>query len=78
MLALGFSGAVATEPYSLCPKEEAAVSFDQRLITDAERAEKRLLWKAIPSPYNRFACLSIIYKNAYGKVTSAPYSLIIL
>ncbi len=78
MLALEFSGAVATEPYSLCPKEEAAVTFDQRLITDAERAEKRLLWKAIPSPYNRFACLSIIYKNAYGKVTSAPYSLIIL
>ncbi len=73
-----FAGAVACEAYSLCPKEEAAVTFDQRLITDEERAAGKLSWKVIPSLYNRFVGLSVIYKNEYGNITSEPTYLLII
>ena len=73
-----FSGAVACKAYSLCPKEEAAVTFDQRLITDAERTAETLTWQAIPSIYNRFVGLSVVYKNEYGKTTSDPAYFLIL
>jgi hypothetical protein len=73
-----FSDAVACDAYSLCPKEEAAVTFDQRLITDAERAAGTLAWQVIPSIYNRFVGLSVIYKNEYGKTTSDPAYFLIL
>ncbi len=77
-LSVDFSGAKTCEPFSLCPKEEAAVTFDQRLLTEKERAEQKLLWRAIPSPYNRFVCLSIVYKNEHGKITSDPFHMIVL
>ena len=73
-----FSGAKSCAPYSLCPKEEAAVTFDQRLITDEERTAEKLSWNVIPSLYNRFVGLSVIYKNEYGKVTSQPTYFLIL
>jgi hypothetical protein len=77
-LTVDFSGCLAGEAYSLCPKEEAAVTFDQRLFSDAEREAGRTPWKATPSRYNRFVGLSVVYKNEYGRVTSEPYFLIVL
>ena len=77
-VSVDFSGAKACEGYSLCPKEEAAVTFDQRLITDGERTSEKLTWRAIPSLYNRFVGLSVIYKNEYGKITSQPTYFLIL
>ncbi len=77
-LTVDFSGSIACKAYSLCPKEEAAVTFDQRLIADCERAAGTLTWKAIPSPYNRFVGLSVVYKNEYGKTTSDPANFLIL
>ena len=73
-----FAGAMACEPYSLCPKEEAAVTFDQRLLTAEEQIAGKLRWNAIPSPYNRFVGLSVIYKNEHGKITSEPFFMIVL
>ena len=77
-LTVDFAGAEACEPYSLCPKEEAAVTFDQRLLTSEECTSGKLAWRAIPSPYNRFVGLSVIYKNKHGKITSHPFSFVIL
>ena len=77
-LTVDFSDATKGTPYSLCPKEEAAVTFDQRLLTEEERAAGSTKWQAIPSPYNRFVGLSVVCKDGYGKVTSVPYYMIIL
>ncbi len=77
-LTVTFDGAKATEPYSFCPKEEAAVTFDQRLITEQESAAASISWSAIPSLYNRFVGLSVVYKNEYGKITSVPSHFIVL
>ncbi len=77
-LTVDFAGALAGEAYSLCPKEEAAVTFDQRLITDAERSAGKTVWNAIPSLYNRFVGLSVVYKNEYAKITSEPFFMIVL
>ena len=60
------------------PEEEAAVTFDQRLIADAERTAETLTWQAIPSIYNRFVGLSVVYKNEHGKTTSDPAYFLIL
>lgn len=78
VLAVDFAGARACKPYSLCPKEEAAVTFDQRLLRESERESACLSWQAIPSPYNRFVGLSIVYQNEYGRVTSDPFFMIVL
>ena len=77
-LLVDFSDSHPENAYSLCPKEEAAVTFDQRLITEEEKKEGKLVFPAIPSPYNRFIGLSIVYKNVHGKLTSEPYPMIVL
>lgn len=77
-LLVNFSDSHPEYAYSLCPKEEAAVTFDQRLITEEEKNAGKLIFSAIPSPYNRFIGLSVIYKNEHGKLTSEPYPFIVL
>jgi len=77
-LLVDFSDSHPECAYSLCPKEEAAVTFDQRLITEKEKNAGKLIFSAIPSPYNRFIGLSVIYKNEHGKLTSEPYPFIVL
>ena len=77
-LLVDFSDSHPEYAYSLCPKEEAAVTFDQRLITEEEKNAGKLIFSAIPSPYNRFIGLSVIYKNEHGKLTSEPYTMIVL
>jgi hypothetical protein len=77
-LKVDFAGAVACEPYSLCPKEEAAVTYNQRLLNEEEKASGALTLAAEASLYNRFLGLSIIYKNEYGKTTSDPAYFLVL
>ena len=77
-LKVNFFGSVACEPYSFCPKEEAAVTYSQRLVTEAEKESGMISWNAEASLYNRFVGLSVIYKNEYGKTTSDPAYFLVL
>ena len=63
-------------PYHLSWKEEAAISYEQRLITDLEIERGQLETKAF-SHYNAFTHFMIFCKNEYGKTTSKSIPFVI-
>ena len=71
-----FTGARCCTPAYLCWKEEAAISYEQRMITPDELAEGRLETVAYTHD-NAFAHFMIFCKNEYGKISSQPITFVI-
>jgi len=57
-------------------KEEAAITYNQRLLTPEEKAEHSFVTEAIRH-YNDFAHLMLICTNEYGRVSSAVFPFVV-
>ncbi|MBE6606901.1 MAG: hypothetical protein E7635_07715 [Ruminococcaceae bacterium] len=71
-----FKNHACTFPYSICWKEEAQISYFQRLITNEEIACGKLE-STVESHFNAFSHFQITCKNDYGKVNTDPIAFIV-
>ncbi len=71
-----FSNSQCCVPYHLSWKEEAAITYEQRMITADEINKGQLETKAF-SHYNAFTHFMIFCNNEYGKITSESIPFVI-
>ena len=71
-----FSGQNMTWPQYISWKEEAAISFSQRLVTDAEK-QNGCLESTLTRQDNNFVSFEIFCQNDYGKLSSSQVSFVV-
>lgn len=72
-----FSNAEYCTPSILTWKEEAAIAYSQRLITEDERLQGKLITK-VTIHDNRFAQVMIASSNELGKINSKSFTFVIM
>ena len=72
-----FSNAEYCTPSILTWKEEAAIAYSQRLITEDERLQGKLITK-VTIHDNRFAQVMIASANELGKINSKSFTFVIM
>lgn len=71
-----FSGQNMTWPQYISWKEEAAISFSQRLVTDEEK-QNGCLESTLTRQDNNFVSFEIFCQNDYGKLSSSQVSFVV-